>query len=336
MKRFFLAAGIAVFLAAAGAAAYTAWSLLGSPASFQEAAVVTIEPGHSTRAITRTLAAHGMIRNRYTTELYARVSGTARGLQAGRYLLEPGMTPPEMLRKIASGDAEFDHIRVTIPEGWMVEQIDSYLAQVGVFEKRSFVAAVIDHQPDLDRHPLLESLPENIPIEGYLYPDTYFILADTEPADLINRMLDELHQQLPQDMATQAAARDATVHEILTLASIVQKESPAGDERPIAGVFWNRLERRIRLESDATVNYVLGTKNLQPTFADTAVDHPYNTYRNYGLPPGPIGNPGLDAISAALHPAEHDYLFFLHKPTMETVFSRTFAEHLAAKARYLD
>ena len=101
-------------------------------------------------------------------------------------------------------------------------------------------------------------------------------------------------------------------------------------------MFWNRLQAGRHLESDATVNYVLGTKKLQPTFADTEVDDPYNTYKYPGLPPGPIGNPGMEAIRASLEPAEHDYFFFLHKPSRETVFSTTFSEHLANKRRYLD
>ena len=104
----------------------------------------------------------------------------------------------------------------------------------------------------------------------------------------------------------------------------------------VAGVFSNRLREWIPLESDATVNYVLGTNKLQPTFADTEVDHPYNTYENYGLPPGPIGNPGIDAIRATLAPSLHDYYFFLHRPNGEIVLSRTFEEHLGNKSFYLD
>ena len=218
----------------------------------------------------------------------------------------------------------------------MINEIDAHLAALGVYESGDFIRAAESYPVDTEQFPLLAYIPSEVSIEGYLYPQTYFILAETRPEQLITRMIAELHRSLPGDIEQRAAAQGMTVHEVLTLASIVQKESPAGDKHPIAGVFWNRLQRRIRLESDATVNYVLGTRNLQPTFADTAVQHPYNTYRNFGLPPGPIGNPGLEAIEASLDPTEHGYLFFLHKPTRETVFSYTFAEHLDAKRRYLD
>ncbi|AFG38556.1 endolytic transglycosylase MltG [Spirochaeta africana] len=324
--------GVAVLLAIGTAF----WALSGSPVSFQDDIIISIERGQGTRSITRMLQSEGVVRHARLTELYARVTGTDTGLQAGRYLIPAGMPAAEIMRKIHSGDAVFEHIRVTIPEGWMINEIDAHLAGLGIYADGDFIRAAEDYARDPQRFPLLAYIPPQVSIEGYLFPQTYFILAETEPAELIDRMLAELHRSLPADIEERAAEQGMTVHEVLTLASIVQKESPAGDKHGIAGVFWNRLQRRIRLESDATVNYVLGTRNLQPTFADTAVQHPYNTYRNFGLPPGPIGNPGLEAIEATLDPDEHDYLFFLHKPTRETVFSYTFAEHLDAKRRYLD
>lgn len=319
-----------------GLTGYAAWSLLGSPDRFQEDSVISIAAGQGTRSITNMLAEEGLIRNARSAELYARFTGLHTGLQAGRYILEPGTSAIEILQKIHSGDAVFEHIRVTIPEGWMINEIDAYLAQIGIWESGDFIEAALTHIPDPARHPLTAGIPAGVSLEGYLHPNTYFILAETSPRELIIRMLDELHRQLPDDMEQRAASRNMSVHEVLTLASIVQKESPRQDMPEIAGVFTNRLAIRMRLQSDATVNYVLGTRNLQPTFADTAVQHPYNTYRIPGLPPGPINNPGTEAILATLDPAEHDYLFFLHKPSMESVFTRTFGEHLAAKARYLD
>ena len=336
MKQVILITVFTLFATALAAIGYTAWSLFESPAGFSENVVVSIEPGQGTRAITAMLKHEGLIRNARIAELYARLTGSDRGMQAGRYMLSAGMSAAEIISKIHSGDAVFEHIRVTVPEGWMVEEIDAHLASIGLYELHDFTAAVREFPIDSERYPLLDSLPDGVPLEGYLYPETYFILAETSPHELVERMLTELHRRLPADINQQAAQLRMTVHEVLTLASIVQKESPRNDMPEIAGVFWNRIQRRMRLESDATVNYVLGTRNLQPTFADTAVQHPYNTYRNFGLPPGPINNPGLDAVIASLNPVEHDYLFFLHKPTLETVFSLNFADHLSAKARYLD
>ncbi|MFW6363641.1 MAG: endolytic transglycosylase MltG [Spirochaeta sp.] len=336
MKRFLFIFISLMCTACFAAAGYTAFALLNSPNKLTEDTIISIAPGQGTRAITRMLAREGAIRNALLTEMYARLTGTDTGLQAGRYLLTPDMAAVEVMQKIHTGDAVFEHIRVTIPEGWMINQIDAHLASIGIYQSGDFIHAVETFPRDTDLFPLLAHIPPQVSLEGYLYPQTYFILAETEPSNLVFRMIEELHRRLPDDIETQAAEQNMTVHEILTLASIVQKESPAGDKPAIAGVFHNRLRHRIRLESDATVNYVLGTRNLQPTFADTAVQHPYNTYRNFGLPPGPIGNPGMEAIDASLHPDEHDYQFFLHKPNQETVFSYTYAEHLAAKRRYLD
>lgn len=339
MKKFLiilLSLFLFAMLIGGGLAGYTAWSLLGSPDDFKEEAVISIAAGQGTRSIANMLAEEGLIRNARSAELYARFTGLHTGLQAGRYILEPGTPAIEILQKIHSGDAVFEHIRVTIPEGWMINEIDAYLSQIGIWESGEFIEAALAHIPDPVRHPLTAGIPEGVSLEGYLHPNTYFILAETTPQQLIIRMLDELHRQLPEDVESQAAGQNMSVHEVLTLASIVQKESPRQDMPEIAGVFTNRLAIRMRLQSDATVNYVLGTRNLQPTFADTAVQHPYNTYRIPGLPPGPINNPGTDAILATLNPATHDYLFFLHKPNLESVFTRTFGEHLAAKARYLD
>ncbi len=318
------------------ASAAIAWALLTSPTGFNEDTIITIEAGQGTNAIAATLKQHGLVHSARLTALYARLSGIHTGLQAGRYLLQAGSPATRILSKIHSGDAVFDHIRVTIPEGWMMADIDQALANIGIWPEGTFFRAAQEIEIDSQIYPLLASRPQGASLEGYLLPETYFILADTTPQQLIYKMLNEFHAQAPEDLEERAAELGMSVFEIITLASIVQKESPAGDEAAIAGVFWNRLNQHIKLESDATVNYVLGTSNLQPTFRDTEVDDPYNTYRNYGLPPGPINNPGIAAIQASLHPQEHDYLFFLHKPSLETVLSRTYAEHLEAKAFFLD
>jgi UPF0755 protein len=183
----------------------------------------------------------------------------------------------------------------------------------------------------------LSPLEDDTILEGYLFPDTYRIFEDSTPESIVRRMLANLQRQIDGEILGEIEAQNRTLHDVLTLASIVQKEANDTSQMPdVAGVFWNRLRIRMRLESDATVNYALGTSRRQPTFADVAVVHPYNTYVNHGLPPGPIGNPGIAAIRATLYPAEHDFLFFLHPIDGRIKLSRTFQEHLANKARYLD
>lgn len=300
-----------------------------------EGTIVTIDRGQHLGDIASELQRLGMVRSDLFFVLYARYRGLQSDLQAGSYHLSGHMSAIDVLEKIVSGDAVFDEITVTIPEGFTLEQIALRFEEVGLFSREDFEAAAVVKEEFRDLW-ALAPLPDGKILEGYLFPDTYRIFPTSTPDTVIRRMVEHLQRVIDGRIMADIEASEHTLHEILTLASIVQKESPEWDMPAIAGVFWNRLEIGQPLESDATVNYVLGTSNLQPTFRDTEVEHPYNTYRNPGLPPGPIGNPGLAAIDATIHPDEHDFYFFLHKPTLETVFSRTFQEHLAAKARYLD
>lgn len=301
----------------------------------EEPSVFEIRPGQGLRGVAESLQREAYIPSSLAFELYARFRGWEERLQAGRYLISDQMSSVEILETIVSGDAVFDELTITIPEGWSLTDIELYFESLGLFSQEEFAEAAV-MQDAYEEFWFLEPLEEDTILDGYLFPDTYRIFSDSTPISIVRRMLANFATRLTPEIIATLEEQGRTLHELLTLASIVQKESPEGDMEEIAGVFWNRLRDGWHLESDATVNYVLGTSKLQPTFADTAVDDPYNTYRNPGLPPGPIGNPGMEAILASLLPAEHDYYFFLHKPTRETVFSHTFSEHLAAKARYLD
>ena len=298
--------------------------------------VFEIEPNQSLRTIARRMTADGLARSAIAVELYGRAEGAASRLQAGRYLVAPTMSPVEILEKITSGDAVFNEITITIPEGWSLNDIEEHFEDLGLFTKERFQRAAVMQDVYRD-FAILAHLEDDTILDGYLFPDTYRIFEDSTPESIVARMLANFQRRIDADILSAIAAQGRTLHDVLTLASIVQKEANDASQMPdVAGVFWNRLENRIRLESDATVNYVLGTSKRQPTFADTEVDHPYNTYENYGLPPGPIGNPGLEAILASISPAEHDFYFFLHPIDGRIVMSRTFAEHLQNKARYLD
>ena len=278
----------------------------------------------------------GLVRYPRVLSYYLRFSGRATRLQAGRYLVPKTLSPVEIIEKIVAGDAVFDEVTVTIPEGWSLDDIEGWFEQRGFFSRDEFDGAVVMGD-SYREYPLLFSLADDTILDGYLFPDTYRIFPDSTPRSVVDRMLSNFHRRISSEMMQAIESQGRSLHEVLTLASIVQKESGGNAEMAdVAGVFWNRLRRGMRLESDATVNYVLGTSKLQPTFADTEVKHPYNTYERIGLPPGPIGNPGIEAIRAAIWPTEHDFLFFLHKPSREIVLSRTFGEHLRAKERYLD
>lgn len=334
-----VAAIAVVVLAGAGVAAvatvrtflYTA----AAPGTGEEV-VIDVLPGATLRSVSRTLEGYGLVRNAGILEYYARYRGLQGRLQAGRYVLSREQTPVEMVNRIVSGDAVFDEMTITIPEGWSINDIAVYLEEIGLFPADYFREAVVMQDAYRD-FAFLDYLPDDMILDGYLFPDTYRVFPDTTPDRVVRMMLANLDRRVVQPLSREVEASDFSLHEVLTLASIVQKEAADTPEMPdVAGVFVNRLRIGMRLESDATVNYVLGTRRRQPTFADVATLHPYNTYRNPGLPPGPIGNPGVVAIEASLRPADHEYLFFLHKHTYEIVLTRNFTDHLAAKARYLD
>lgn len=331
--------GLVIGLAVVAVVAYAGWygyEALEAPKDLGEQGhIFTIEPGAHLDEIAAALQREGYIRSDLVFSLYARVRGLDARLQAGEYYLAGAMSGRDVLEKIVSGDAIFDEVEVTIPEGFTIEQMAARFEEVGLFDAELFLEAARMREA-YGGVSVLAAIEDGVLLEGYLFPDTYRVFADSTPQTVILRMARRLEERLSGELLADIRRDEHSLHEILTLASIVQKESPLEDMPLIAGVFWNRIESGWLLESDATVNYALGTSKLQPTFADTRVDHPYNTYRNRGLPPGPIGSPGLAAIDAVVHPAEHEYFFFLHKPTEETVLSRTFAEHLAAKRRYLD
>lgn len=298
--------------------------------------IVEILPGQGLRQISRTLAEADLVPSARLLEWYGRHQGYQARLQAGRYQVSPAAAPADIMREIVAGNAVFEEITVTIPEGWTLDDIATHLEEIGLFEAERFREAAI-MQARYGDLAFLDALEEGDPLEGYLFPATYRVFPESTPESVVRRMLVTFGNRLSAGLREEIADQGRRIHDVITLASIVQKESAGTAEMPdVAGVFWHRLRIGMRLESDATVNYVLGTNRRQPTFADTAVQHPYNTYRNAGLPPGPIGNPGMDAIVASIRPADTSYLFFLHKTNNEIVLSRTFRDHLAAKARYLD
>jgi len=199
-----------------------------------------------------------------------------------------------------------DEVQVTIPEGFTVAQIEERLIKKGINIKLGDLQA------------------QNL--EGYLFPDTYRFYQNDTPEKIIKIMKDNFNSKVG------LVDRDAVI-----LASIVQKEVlKPQDMKIVAGIFKNRLERDYPLQSDATINFITGKGLVQPSIKDTKVDSPYNTYQNIGLPPGPICNPGLEAIKAVLNPAKTDYWYFLTLPNMETVYSKTFQQHKSAKQKFLN
>lgn len=252
--------------------------------------------------------------------------------------------------RIAQLQKKAQETQVTLIEGWNINEMAGALEKAGLGPAASFVSASKTNIP-VD-NPYIK-IPAKQGLEGYLFPDTYRFAKSATPDTVIKKLLDNFTARVdtlginPADSytipgyetLTLGGKKGMTFHQVMTLASILEKESGNSTENErklIAGVFYNRLTAGQPLESDATVNYVSGKDNPTPTNADLQINSPYNTYRYPGLPPGPICNPSLASIEAAFHPEKSDYYYFLHKqPSGEVVFSKTYAEHLKNKALYL-
>jgi UPF0755 protein len=258
--------------------------------------------------------------------LAARVAGLDRRLQSGDYQIDPGLSFPKLLSVLRDGRGRF--ASVTVPEGWRVEQIAERLAAAGVCVREGFVAAA------RDRSLLSELAIPGPSAEGYLFPETYSLQVPARAADVVRVM----HRQFAKvwgELTTGAPPRDLAPLAAVTLASIVERETAAPEERPVvAAVFLNRLRLGMPLQADPTVIYGIAGFDGNIRRRDLAAANPYNTYVVRGLPPGPIANPGRASLAAVLAPAPVDYLYFVARRDGTHQFSRTLAEHNRAVQRF--
>jgi len=303
------------------------WRQIKTPVGESDATQpVVIEKGEGIKMIGNDLEKAGLIRGKFYFELYVYLSDN-KNLQAGEYELSPSMAMPEIVGILSGGKVSSNEVRITIPEGFNIKEIDARLAANSLIKPGD----LINYKPAISDSPLAISN-----LEGYLFPDTYIFSKDAALDDIVGKILDNFNAKVDSAMLEEIENQGKTLEQILTMASIVQQEAMSREEMPkIAGVFYNRLDIGMALQSDATVNYVTDKGMRQPLLSDTEIDSPYNTYEYKGLPPGPICNPGLDAIKAAIYPTKSDYLYFLHPLNAPTVFSKTLDEHNANKAKWL-
>ncbi len=285
---------------------------------------IDIEPGASTTQIATRLRAAGLIRQPVLFTALVRMQGLDGKLQAGHYVLNRSMTMSDILAVLQ--DNQVEATECTIPEGLRIEEIAERISATGVVDSKTFIAAASDSTPYRSTHYLLDSLPAGASLEGYLFPDTYRIAETATVTEIIEMMLDRFDEQYAQ-IETNVQVPDVNVHQLVTMASVVQREAALLDEMPrIAAVFWNRLAPENlgetgdgKLQADPTVQYALGYSNFERTWwrknltvTDLQIDSPYNTRRYAGLPPGPICSPGLAALSAAAQPDQSaNYLYFV-------------------------
>lgn len=330
------AAVLVVILAVAAFFAFNTYVKLLEPVDLtsERQVIVEIPPGANTDTIAAILFDHGLIQNPQAFRLYVRLHDLGQGFIAGSYSLGPAMSAEEIAFKIQSGAVYTETAWFTVPEGLTVEEIARRLAGEGLVESSRFLELARRPSPALiEAFPFLAAAGREgviYALEGYLFPDTYEVYSDARTEDIIALMIRRLEQVLDEEGWDNTPEGDYTLHQLLTMASLVEREGRVDHERSlIAGVFYNRLREGWLLESCATVQYLLDEPKEILLYEDLEIPSPYNTYRYPGLPPGPIGAPGKASIRAALNPAQTDYYFFnyRHDGSGEHYFSRTLEEH---------
>jgi UPF0755 protein len=288
--------------------------------------VVFVQEGLSLKEVANELERRDIIVNKSLFGLWGKIMGSSRRIQAGEYRLSPNMPPIRILEILTAG-AVITY-PITFPEGYTIEQIANVLDRNGLVEKEEFVS--LAHDPVvLKQYDIIGPS-----LEGYLYPDTYYLPRGISSSTAIDAMVNRF-RQLTGPLEKRAETVGMPMKDVIILASIVEKETGLAEERPmIASVFLNRLKQGMRLESDPTVIYGIRGFNGNLTRKDLREPTPYNTYVIRGLPIGPIANPGLEAIKAVLFPEETDYLYFVSKNDGSHQFSKTLSEHNKAVRMY--
>ncbi|HKZ16808.1 MAG TPA: endolytic transglycosylase MltG [Geobacteraceae bacterium] len=299
-----------------------------SAGSGENRVILDVKEGFTLTKIALELEKLRVISSEELFVVYAKFQGSEGNIKAGPYLFDDGMTPPVILRKLLAGDVYVR--RFAVPEGYSMYQIAELLERRGIVGREKFLEQCTDPS-------LLAELGINASsVEGYLYPCTYDINPATTAEALVREMVFQFRKHYLRNFEAKVKALGMSSREVLTLASMVEKEAVESCERPmIASVFLNRLRRNMPLQSDPTAVYKVRAFAGRVSKKDIMLDSPYNTYRIKGLPPGPIGNPGPDAIEAVLNPARTNYLYFVAKMDGTHCFSVTLDEHNRAVERFL-
>jgi UPF0755 protein len=289
--------------------------------------VVIVKPGQGFLVFSAKLHKMGIINNPNEFKAFAYIKGYEKSIKAGEYILSSAMTPEEILEIVVNGKVRLH--RLTVPEGYNLRQIARIVAEAGFGTEADFLRAATDadlvHTKGIDAETF----------EGYLFPDTYYFSKDARLEDIISTMVKRFWAIFKPEWKNRAKILGFSIHQVVTFASIIEKETGAAFERPIiSSVFHNRLKRRMRLQSDPTVIYGIKDFDGNLTRRHLTKTTPYNTYRINGLPPGPIANAGIKAIEAALYPADTKFLYFVSKKDTTHKFSANIRDHNIAVRKY--
>jgi len=315
---------------------------------FSEKEVIfNIEKGQGSKEIAINLEKQGLIKWTPFFRFYVYQKGVSGKLQAGMYQLFPSMNIPQIVEKFIKGDVISE--KITIIEGWNLRDIGWYFEGRGMFQAEELFELVgfplIDYSKTTDlpkpkdfsqKYDFLKDKPKNLNLEGYLFPDTYKLNKGSFVEDVVEKMLENFDKKLTLDLSEEIKNQKKTIFEIITMASLIEKEvKTKEDKEVVSGILWKRLKNNIPLQVDATIFYITGKKTTEISIEETKIDSLYNTYKYKGLPLGPVCNPGLESIKAAIYPKNSEYWYYLSTPEGETIFSKTLEEHNIAKAKYL-
>ena len=286
---------------------------------------MVVKPGTTASEISDRLMQLGVIDSRLRFWWLMKLQGDAGKFKTGTYAFTPHMDEQAVLDKLVSGDTTV--VKFTIPEGFGIKEIAKRLADEGLVDEQEFLAEAKDFAP----YDYMKKRPNvRYAAEGYLFPDTYVIHSDVSAEGIMKMMAEDFDTRLTPALRQQAAAKGLSIHDLITLASLVEKEARYDEDRPIiAQVFFKRLQMGMPLQSDTTLQYLMAGPKEDVSIEDTKIDSPYNTYQHEGLPPGPIASPGMKSILAVLNPANTDYLYFVADRQGHNHYSQTYDEHLA-------
>lgn len=325
MKKYLIATIIVFFIIG-----FLIWNIfLAKNPSSQKEVVFNVEKGQGSREIALNLEKQGLINWASVFRLYVATKGVSGKLQAGSYFLSSSMNIPRMAEKFVNG--EIIKIKLVVPEGYNLKDIEKALF---LFNKNSDISSLKagDFKSEFN---FLEDISDQASLEGFLFPDTYEFSYQKNDREIVQKMLDNFDKKFTP-YRNKVSGAGLTPFQTITMASLIEKEVKTKEDKElVSGILWKRLKNKIPLQVDATINYITEKQTGRVLIEETKIDSPYNTYKYLGLPAGPICNPGLESIEAAMYPKNSVYWYYLSTPEGKTIFSRTLEEHNIAKFKYL-
>jgi len=328
---------------------FTAYLVLSAPFGFPKEKVFEVRKGETLAEVARDLDKEKIIRSSTAFNLLVRFFYGDQNIKAGLYYFERPLGLIEIANRLATGKNDLGLNAIIIREGQNLRDIGFIFENKGIFQAEEIweIAGfpAVDYEIAKDLSPLkdfsshfsaLSDKPSYVGLEGYLFPDTYFFPPSVSPEQVIRAMLENFENKLTLELRQTINNLGKSIFEVITIASIIEREaSDPEDRKIISGILWKRAEAGMALQADATLNYLTGKKSSELTAEDLAIDSPYNTYKYSGLPLGPIANPGLDSIRAAIYPENSPYWYYLHDRDGQPHYAKTFEEHKENKLKFL-